>query len=45
MPRGNIFGKHAAMCGDLYTGYSGPSILQPLMVPRRCGLILQVVLK
>ncbi len=27
------------------TLYSGPSILRPLMGPRKCGLILQVVLK
>ncbi len=25
--------------------YSGPSILRPPMGPRKCGLILQVVLK
>ncbi len=31
--------------GFLNMKYSGPSILRPPMGPRRCGLILQVVLK
>ncbi len=29
----------------LILDYSGPSILRPLMGPRKCGHILQVVLK
>ncbi len=30
---------------DISTVYSGPSILRPLVGPRKGGLILQVVLK
>ena len=36
---------HASAPDLLKEKYSGPSILRPSMGPRKCGLILQVVLK
>ena len=37
--------KWSLKTGGLWFNYSGPSILRPNMGPRKCGLILQVVLK
>ena len=34
-----------SLSGVVNVHYFGPSILRPLMGPRKCGLILQVVLK
>ncbi len=37
--------KHSDMSTAANKRYRGPSILRPPMGPRKCGLILQVVLK